>query len=231
MSYRMHAYADAETLTRELGNTIIASLRTALAKREVAKLVVSGGRTPAKLFNYLSMQTLAWERVVITLADERCVAPDSEDSNARLVHKELIRDKAETARFIPLYHDELSIDESLNKVNNDLQALGKPYDVVVLGMGEDGHTASIFPRGSNLSDLLDEQNPSDCLHTDPVTASPLRISQTRQSLLNTEQLILHLSGEKKQDVFLAAVESESATYPIQYFVHQDRLPLDVYYNP
>jgi 6-phosphogluconolactonase len=229
MSYRMHTYANAEILTRELGNTIIALLHKALASREIAKLVVSGGRTPAKLFNYLSMQILAWERVVITLADERCVAPDNEDSNARLVHKELIRDKADTAHFIPLFHENLSIDQSLNKVNNDLQALGKPYDVVVLGMGEDGHTASIFPEATNLSELLDEQSPSDCLHTDPVTVSPQRISQTRQSLLNTEQLILHLSGQKKQAVFLGAIESEA--YPIQHFVHQERVPLDVYYNP
>ena len=230
MSYQMHSFADPDTLVNELGNTIAETLRHTLKQKCNASLVVSGGRTPVALFHYLRLQTLDWERVTITLADERCVPIESSESNARMVLNELVKYEAATARFVHIYHHHLSPEQNVIKVNQTLCEFNDPYDIVLLGMGDDGHTASIFPEASNLNELLDENSLFDCLHTDPTSVTQGRISQTRKSLLSTKYLYLHFTGQEKLNVFLKAVASSECGYPISHFIHQHKVPLDVYYS-
>ena len=125
-------------------------LRQAIEARGAALLVVSGGATPLRYFHALSSQPIDWSRVAITLADERRVADGDPRSNARLVRSALLADRAASAQFSPLADLRLAEELELAAANARIAALPSPADLVVLGMGEDGHTASWFPGAEGL---------------------------------------------------------------------------------
>uniref|UniRef100_UPI00055E8A1D 6-phosphogluconolactonase n=1 Tax=Pseudomonas asplenii TaxID=53407 RepID=UPI00055E8A1D len=128
-------------------------LRTAIAARGVATLVVSGGRSPVAFFQNLAKQDLDWSQVVISLADERWVPVEHADSNAGLLKRHLLQGAAARARFIGLYNAAANLDEAARQADQFLAEL-PDIDVLVLGMGDDGHTASLFPGSPNLQAAL-----------------------------------------------------------------------------
>ena len=130
-------------------------MREAIEARGAALLVVSGGTTPVRYFHALSSQPIDWSRVAVTLADERRVPDDDPRSNARLVREALLRDLARGAQFSPLADSRLDEDHELAAANARIATLPSPADLVVLGMGEDGHTASWFPGAEGLAEAID----------------------------------------------------------------------------
>jgi 6-phosphogluconolactonase len=128
-------------LAQQLADDVASWLRAAIVKKNFAVLAVSGGSTPKPFFANLSNMQLEWSKVQITLVDERQVPEDSVRSNAKLVKESLLQNFAAEAQFIPLFE------------NPNAQNL-KAFDVVILGMGNDGHTASFFPGGDNLVEAL-----------------------------------------------------------------------------
>ncbi|MEP6826734.1 MAG: 6-phosphogluconolactonase, partial [Aestuariivirga sp.] len=146
MITQRHVFADADQLARNLAQNVAASLRQALAATEHATLAVSGGTTPQNFFDALSRQKLDWPRVTVTLVDERQVDETSARSNAKLVKAALVQNEAAVANFVPLYQ---------NPAASELPN----FDVVVLGMGNDGHTASFFPAGDTLALALSAAAP------------------------------------------------------------------------
>ncbi|MGQ7844569.1 6-phosphogluconolactonase [Granulosicoccus sp. 3-233] len=201
--------ADAQQLAERLGNTVAQCLRSALEQHGEASLVVSGGSTPAPVLRYLSGVDLDWSRVSVTLADERWVPPGHPDSNESLVRETLLQDKAATARFVPLYREGLSESDALPVVAADISAMHQPFTVVMLGMGGDGHTASLFPDAAAEELLpamaLDNEDVVAFLH--PPSVSQARISLTRACLLHAENRFLHITGDAKCDVLAAALDS------------------------
>ena len=151
----LHAFADAPALAAALAAYVAEALRARIVRDGAAALAVSGGRTPVRFFEALARADLPWAQVGITLVDERWVRETSERSNARLVRDHLLQGPASAARFVPLANDAPSPEEGLYAVDEALDMLRFPLACAVLGMGEDGHTASFFPGGDRLAEALD----------------------------------------------------------------------------
>jgi 6-phosphogluconolactonase len=139
-------FPDLDTLSRELATQIAAALKAAIDARGMASLVVSGGKSPIKLFESLRTRALDWGRVCIALADERWVDPADPDSNGRLVREHLLKDAAAGARFSGLKNGAPTPDLGAVSAWETFARVPRPLDVVVLRIGEDVHTASLFTK-------------------------------------------------------------------------------------
>ncbi|POZ63046.1 6-phosphogluconolactonase [Chromobacterium alticapitis] len=219
-------FPEAKQLTDALANSIASRLSAAIASKGSAVLAVSGGKSPIPLFQLLSEMAIDWTRVTVTLVDERFVAPDHPDSNAGLVRQHLLQNRAAPARFLPLVREAKDIDAEVAAGNRDFLA----PDVAILGMGEDGHTASLFPGAPELAAGLDPANALPILAVTPQTAPHRRVSMSYAALLRSGNLILSIQGAKKREVLDAARRAVSDALPISHFLAQDKAPLDVYWT-
>ncbi len=199
-------FADGEDLAPALAEWTAERLRAAIAARGAALLVVSGGQTPARFFDALSNAPLDWTRVAITLADERRVADDSPRSNARLVREALMRNHAVVASFSPLADARLTENQELVAASARLANLPLPADVVVLGMGEDGHTASWLPGADGLSEAMDPGARQLVAPIEAAGFSEPRLTLTGRVILRARAIVLHIEGEAKLEAFAAALE-------------------------
>lgn len=221
-----------------LARDIARRLRQALRERGRAVLGVSGGRSPVALFETLSRQPLDWSRVTVTLVDERCVPAAHEASNARLVREHLLQGPAAAARLVPLVpqdREPLPPPPALAEAADaQLRALG-PADVLVLGMGADGHTASLFPQARNLRQALDPACARACLAMeldDPPPQAPFaRLSQTLAHLLASRHLVLLVGGADKLATLQRAMAAPCDALPVSRVIHQHRTPLALWISP
>lgn len=220
-----HRFAGTAELDAALAAHIAQRLEEDLERHGNASLAVSGGSTPLGMFRRLAVQPLDWGRVWITLVDERCVATDSPDSNERLVRAELLQQRAAAARFLGLAG---ACSGSLEQLEQQLDALPRPFSAVVLGMGTDGHTASWFPRAANLADLLDPANPGQLATTDPVTAPHRRVTLTLPAVLDSRELLLHVTGARKKELLHSAVEKD---FPVAAILAQNTTPATIWWAP
>src|SRR5271154_4580066 len=199
-------FADAEELALGLAEWTAEHLRAAIAARGVALLIVSGGKSPARFFDRLSDLPLDWTRVAVTLADERRVADDSPRSNARLVRERLLRNRAAAASFTPLADVRLRNDQELAAASARVANLPLPADVVVLGMGDDGHTASWFPDADGLAEAMDPGARQLVAPIQAATAGEPRLTLTGRVILRARAIALEIEGEAKLARLAAALE-------------------------
>jgi 6-phosphogluconolactonase len=211
---------------------VIAALRNGLATRGTASLAVPGGRTPQPLFHAMREVDLDWSRVGVALTDERWVPEDHAGSNAALVRRELLVAKAAAARFLPLYNGAATAGGAVATVWNSLQSLPMPFDAVVLGMGDDGHFASLFPHDPGLAAALDQAASPACVAMRAPVEPTERISLNLAALLQTRRLFLFITGTHKRDLLLAAARrAADAPLPVAALLSQ-RVPLpEVYWAP
>lgn len=226
---QQHSYPDATALARQLAADVAASLSRRLAAHRGASLVVSGGRTPLPFLRELAAQPLDWAHVHVTLADERCVSPDDPVSNARLVRAAFAGTPADAAQLLAV--DALS-DDAAERWSARLAALPRPFAAVVLGMGDDGHFASLFPHMPGLAAALDESVPPTVVRgTAPVEPTE-RLSLTLAALLETDLLALHITGPGKLATLQRAYAAGSALeMPVRALLSQRRVTLQVYHSP
>jgi 6-phosphogluconolactonase len=226
-----HDFADRLTLGDQLARDIAGKLDAAIKARGKASIAVSGGGTPKLMFAVLAEQEIDWSKVTITLVDERWVDEDNERSNARMVKGTLLHHEAHVARFLPLFDKAHAddVDAALAGVGAKVDAIGKPFDVVVLGMGPDGHTASFFPGGDHLAEALDLDGKHTVVSMRAGGAGEPRITLTLPRVLDTRALYLHIEGADKKDVLAKAQAGED--FPIAAVLKQDRVPVDVYWAP
>lgn len=233
---------DAQTLAVALADHVALLLGEAVSARGAASLVVSGGSSPTAFFDALSQKELPWGAVFVTLADERWVDADSADSNEHLVRTHLLVGAASAARFVPLKTEAASPADSLGGTTLRLDALPTPFDVVVLGIGDDGHTASLFPDAKDLSAALDLDASPCVLAVVPPAAPYERITMNLACLLSSRQIVVLLLGKGKKSTFDAAIALASdasaaelgarrLAHPIAAVVHQTKVPVDVYWCP
>lgn len=222
-------FADAEALDEALAAFVAERLEAALAARGAASLVVSGGRTPAGMFRRLSERELRWRSVTVTLADERCVAPGHPDSNEGAVRRDLLRGPAAAARLVPLWSPAATPEAAAARATARLEALAGPFDLVLLGVGEDGHTASLFPGAPELPGALEEGAAPACVAITPPAARHRRLSLNRAALLRTRALVLHVVGEAKRDVLSRAQEGGPMhELPVRLALQAVRVPRFVF---
>jgi len=226
-----HRFPDPTGLAQALAGEIKVDLEEALAVRGTASLVVSGGRTPVPLFTALRSETLDWARVRVTLADERWVDGSDPDSNEHLVRTTLLRDAAAAAQFTGLHNAAATPEAGAQWAWTSVGRL-RPFDVVVLGMGDDGHTASLFPGSQDIDGALDPSALPGCVAVHPQAAPHARLSLNIAALLESRRIILHIVGRDKWRVYQAALEHGSLNaLPVRAILHQQQVPVDVYWSP
>lgn len=207
-----------------LAQDIAQRLETAIHARGFAVLSVSGGKSPIGLFEALRVINLDWSRVRITLVDERCVPDTHTDSNAWLVRNHLLKDSAAAAQFIPM----ASNVEQVSNAAHALKAV-ETTDVLILGMGPDGHTASLFPTDSNLIMALDMNNTQACVVANPkplpVNAPYPRITQTLAQILSARHIALPVTGTDKLQTLQQAQNAITPNLPVSYVLHQTQTPV------
>jgi 6-phosphogluconolactonase len=195
-----------------LGNEIATLVTGAVAARGRATLAVPGGSTPIPLFDRLATQTLPWQAVSVTLTDERWVPPGDGASNEGLLRRRLAREHAAAVTIVGLWTGAVDPAAAVPECARRLAALGAPLDAVILGCGEDGHVASLFP-GIAPPSALDPLGSQRCLAVTPpgsaVAPGARRLSLTLAALLDTRRLILLVTGAAKR----AVIDREIAASP------------------
>ena len=214
-------------LATQLAEAVAAALRADLASHERALLVVSGGATPVPFFQALASCDLPWERVQVTLADERWVAADAADSNARLVREHLLQGPAAAATFLPLTTADPTPEQGAAAVAERLEPLAWPASAVILGMGGDGHTASLFPDSRELALALTTEAAAVAVRT-PSQPQP-RITLSADRLHQARRHFLHITGGDKRAVLAQALAGDDVReLPIRAFL---ACPLATYWAP
>ena len=228
-----HSFTECAAQAQALAERVAERLRTGLRERGHAVLAVSGGSTPKEFFARLSRETLDWARVQVTLVDERWVPPHDPRSNAGLVQSLLLQHAAAAASFVPLYNDAATPEAGLAATTARIDALPLPFDAVVLGMGDDGHTASFFPGGDHLAEALDPAGTARVLPMRAPGAGEPRITLSLPTVLDTRALYLLVTGEKKRDLLADARLGLGAAqhYPVRAVLTQPRVPVAVYWCP
>lgn len=229
MHWKLVEFETDAVLVQVLAAHIADMLAEAVATRGRAALAVSGGSTPRSLFEALSIIDIPWPQVTVTLVDERWVQESDSDSNALLVRRHLLQGRAAKARFVGLKTDAGDPFRAALDVEKRLRTSVLPLDVVVLGMGEDGHTASFFPAAEGLDNALNDPR-QVCCGIRPPLAPHLRMTLSLHTLLSARHLLLHIVGARKREVLEVAMTPGSiAGLPIRAVLHQSQLLLEIYY--
>lgn len=216
------------SITEELHIATISASLTKLINSTVEKngasvIALSGGKSPISLFEHLSTLSLPWQQTTITLVDERVTSIDNTDSNENLLKTHLLKNKAKAATFLGLMHTNVTDLSTL--ANSKIPQI----DIAILGMGSDGHTASIFPDCTELDAALDLDNPNTYITTNPVSAKYSRITLTLKALSKIKYLILAISGEEKLTILQEAAKKINKNYPISYLLNK-RPDIQVYWH-
>jgi 6-phosphogluconolactonase len=228
---RWRPFATREQLAAELADTVAEKLRAALRARDGALLAVSGGTTPARFFAALSTRPLDWTKVVVTLVDERFVSPASERSNERLVRENLLKGEARLARFVGLWSDTPTVEQAAQNAEAGVALMGPRIDVVVLGMGNDGHTASFFPDAPNLDALTDPRQRRRVMAVHAASGGEPRLTLTLPPIVDAGFVALHIEGEGKKTVLEAALAKGSPRLPIARVFDAAAQPIEIYWAP
>ncbi len=267
---RWQRFASRAELAADLADAVADRLRAAIAAKGGASLAVSGGTTPGRFFDALSRKDLDWTKVVVTLVDERFVAPTSDRSNERLVRETLLQNEARKARFVALAPREVGagippprtpphkgegiadvsespsplwggvrgrgdnadpVEAAAHQAEAGIARLGPRLDVVVLGMGNDGHTASFFPDAPNLDALTDPSQSRRVMPVHAPSGGEPRLTLTLPLLVDAGYLAFHIEGEAKQAVLEGALAQASPRLPIARVFDAASTPIDTYWAP
>jgi 6-phosphogluconolactonase len=217
-------FESMDTCAHAVADSIANDLISAIDKRGFASLAVSGGRTPETVFPILAARDdVNWEKIRVTLTDERWVPPDHPDSNEKLVRTYLFKGNVTAASFVGMKTPDDTSEGGLDACQENIRRLPMPLDTVYLGMGLDGHIASLFPGSKALSQVS-----GLCAAT--VSADGrFRMSLSPEALLSARHLILMISGVEKRTVYGAAKSPGSITdLPVRLLLQQSRVPITVF---
>lgn len=211
---------------QEIGQRLAARLKL----QPGASLVVSGGTTPARCFGELAQSGLDWPRVHVLLSDERWVPPDDEASNERLVRETLLQEQAASARLLSVYSSSTSITQRCDEIDRQVRVGPFPFACALLGMGADGHFASLFPDAANLGEGLDVDAERLCIPVETAASPHPRVSLTLAALARSDSIVLLMFGDEKREVYEQA-KLKGSRLPVAHLLRQKRAPVHVYWAP
>lgn len=232
MAHQMHSFETASALAEALADRVATTLTAAIAARGEATLAVSGGSTPKAFFEALSSRSIDWPNVKVTLVDERFVPADNPRSNHLLVKTHLLKNAAAKADFVPLYRPEATIEEAAITASGIVPGMGRAFDVAILGMGTDGHTASFFPGGDHLAAALDLTLPRRVMTMEAPGAGEARLTLSFSALHDAGLLVVHIEGAEKKSVLDKALSGTDETdMPIRAVLERAATTPEIYWAP
>jgi len=228
---QQHCFTAMSDLAVILAQKITIHLKERLQQQDQVSLIVSGGNTPKILYEKLSTMDLDWSRVVITLTDERWLPTEDRNSNEWLIKNSLLINKAKTAQWISLKTDNEKPEQAIKTIDARLEKIPKPYDIMILGLGLDGHTASLFPCAENITQALDLTYPHACIALHPRNAPFARMSLSLQELKKCRHAILLLQGKEKWAIYQKALAdlTDWPTMPVRGLL-ENTLCTEVYWS-
>ena len=222
--FTLNKYPNSQLLIEDLTAHIVKELQQAINNKGHASIAVSGGKTPIPLFKLLSQQDLDWHNVFITLVDDRWVDDTDDASNEKLVLTYLLQNKAKLANFVGLKNSCDNPFDGAEITDKILNKIPMPFDVLILGMGEDGHTASLFPGAANLMAGLDMKSGRKVVGMTPLIAPLDRITLTLPTIVDSQNIYLHLVGESKMQVLEQAEKGDDINQmPIRAILQQNKV--------
>jgi 6-phosphogluconolactonase len=235
--WEMHEYRNQTALLEALTEKLGQCIRHGVSEHGKASIALSGGRTPKALYQQLSRQSLPWQAVTVSLVDERWVDEMHPQSNARLVKNSLIQNDARRAHFIGMKTSHTDAFAAADSLSGIIARQTLPLDLVLLGMGVDGHTASFFPHAKGLEMALSDQCRQACCAIQPQPdaqqPAPLaRMTLSLNTILAAHRRILFISGKAKRQVLeQAMVPGAFADMPVRAVLHNKASLTEVYYAP
>ncbi|WP_439133993.1 6-phosphogluconolactonase [Pseudomaricurvus sp.] len=230
-----YRFESREALLNALYDDVMTCLSSDLQEKGQATALLSGGSTPGPLYERLSHADLEWSNIHVALVDERWVEPDHAASNEKLLKNTLLQNKAASAQFAGMKNAANTPFEGQSDCNRQYDVLPAPYSVCLLGMGGDGHTASLFPHAEGLTEALDSQQlcAGILANKSEVTGDNLaRMTMTPFALLKSRKIVLLITGDDKWIVYRQAREnSEILSTPVSVFLQQNDVDIDVYWAP
>lgn len=223
MPLQRQVYPDIESLSQAFADFAATALLDSLSRKPQVTLVVPGGSTPRHYLPELAKRPLPWDRITVTLSDERWVDVDDEQSNERLVKQCLMQHLPEHARFVGLKTQHDTPFDAIETIQQRLDHLPLPVSLTVLGLGEDGHIASLLP-GMNPDSLP----ANHCVAVAPPIAPSLRVSLSLQMLANSERIVLVVTGEKKRRLLDRLEENPDPRLPIVWLLHSSKSVITVF---
>ena len=230
MTVEIETFPTVDTWAQSIAGRIEETLGAAVMANGKALFAGPGGSTPSPVYAQLAQADIGWDRIAVTLVDERYVPASDPESNARLIRDVLLQGPAAEATFIPLYHSEITVDRAAAVAAKALAEAGGRFDAVLLGMGEDGHICSMFPQSPTLKTLLSPTLKPTVLGVphgrDGAAPSLERISINLPYLMAAGRVILGLKGAAKLAVFQKEALGDPTVQPIAALIAA-KVPLEV----
>lgn len=223
-----HKFDSREAASEAAADRIAALIGVRLKSEECATFVVSGGSTPHRCFDLLSHKPINWQQVQVVLSDERWVPNDHEDSNERLLRERLLKHAASAASMLPIYREDQSVEERCDSLQTLLPESG--FACAMVGMGQDGHFASLFADADSLQNGLNPSGPRFYIPVRTDTSPYARISMTLGALLQSDEVLLLCFGDEKLQVYEQAKAGEKS-YPIAHLLQQQNVAVALYWAP
>ena len=227
-----HVYPDRSTLEAALVGAIEATILAAIAARGVACIALSGGSSPISVYQALGQRDLPWSQVQLTLTDERWVDAKDPASNEAMIRASLLQGPAAKARFTGFITPAVTPKQAEAQIDAALATLAQPFDLVLLGMGEDGHTASLFPGSEGLEAALDPSGTARVRAVQPSLGGVARLSLSPPVLLSARRIALLITGPNKWAVYQKACQAGPVREaPIRGILQLATVPTEVFWAP
>lgn len=223
--FQFYEFASTKECNRSLVTALIGLINETLLDKDKVNLAFSGGKSPIAFLEMLSKENCDWKKCNISLVDERIVDLNNEDSNAGLIRTHLLQNHAKDSHFTPFFENpHLALEELVKNANASYQ---QP-DIAILGMGLDGHTASLFPEADEFQMAL--ESPYNIVLISPKNAPYKRLSMSLSALKKCKKLFLCIATQEKFLVFNKAIKGLNPKIPISYILHSREVMCDVYFS-